>query len=294
MNLDAVAREDAPAETGAGASGYAIREPRSPEELSELADVFQAVFKLSDRAAPPAWLMGDTDRAGGLTLGLWHGDEAVGVSYAIAAIDGDGSRSLHSDGLGVLPRHRVKGQAYAIKLAQREHAMRRGFTRITWSFSALRSVNAHLYLTRLGGIGSRYLPDCRGALHTDWQTEGGVPLDEFFVDWQLDSQRVRSRLAAEMPALDLDSIPVLNSCEGSAPELRLKEIGEPPRADRLAVEVAPDYQWLVDHAPAVARDWRSRTRPLFLDLFERGYVLLECLHDAGSNRAHYVFQQVSR
>jgi predicted GNAT superfamily acetyltransferase len=293
MNLDAVATDEASADAEAKIAGYAIREPRDLDELSQLADVFQAVFKLSDRAAPPAWLMGDTDKAGGLTLGLWQGDQAVGVSYAIAVID-DSGYSLYSDGLGVLPQHRARGQAYAVKLAQREHALRRGCRRITWSFSALRSVNAHLYLTRLGAIGSKYVVDYRGALDSDWQTEGGVPLDEFFVEWKLDSQRVQSRLAGQAPALDLDSVPVLNSCEGTAPRLTLKEIGELPQADRLAVEVAPDYQWLVDHEPALAHEWRSRTRPLFLDLFERGYLLAECLHDPFSDRAHYVFEKASR
>jgi chorismate synthase len=297
MNPDVAVHGEAPPTSVTVAGEYEIRQPRDLEELSQLADVFQAVFKLSDRAAPPAWLMGDTDKAGGLTLGLWRGDRAVGVSYAIASIDDHGYH-LYSDGLGVLREHRAQGQAYAVKLAQREHALRHGCTRITWTFSALRSVNAHLYMTRLGAIGSKYIADYRGALDTDWQTEGGIPLDEFFVDWQLDSERVRSRLVGEMPALDLNTIPVMTSCEGSAPEVALKEIegppAEPPPGRRLAVEVTPDYQWLVDRAPALARDWRGRTRPVFLALVERGYVLTECLHDPASNRTHYVFEQRSR
>jgi predicted GNAT superfamily acetyltransferase len=81
---------------------YVIRPPSNIEEYGQLADVFQAVFALRDRANPPAWLMEDTTKVGGLTLGLWEGDKGVGFSYAFAGLDSAGPY-LYSSGLGVLP-----------------------------------------------------------------------------------------------------------------------------------------------------------------------------------------------
>jgi predicted GNAT superfamily acetyltransferase len=177
---------------------YVIRPPANIEEYGQIADVYQAVFALRDRANPPAWLLEDTTKVGGLTLGLWDGDKGVGFSYAFAGLDSAGPY-LYSSGLGVLPGHRSRGQAYEMKVAQRTLARELGYRRIKWTFSALRSVNAHLYITRLGGVGSAYVFDTRGSFDSDWVTEGGVPLDEFVVEWELDSERVGARVGGAGP-----------------------------------------------------------------------------------------------
>jgi predicted GNAT superfamily acetyltransferase len=277
--------------TSGSSTEYVIREPRDMEDFAQLARVFQAVFRLADPAAPPAWLMEDTTKAGGLTLGLWLGDKAVGFSYAFGGID-KGVPSLYSDGLGVLPEHRAHGQAYAMKLAQREHALKLGYQRITWTFSALRSVNAHLYLTRLGAVASKYILDNRGPFGSEWQVEGDVPLDEFFVEWQLDSERVRSRLESIEHAPELDAARVISRCTGSPPMRVLEHVDDLPGTDRVAVEVPSDFQALVDEAPALAHDWRNKTRPLFARLIEDGYVLTESPYDPVTRRGHYVFERL--
>jgi len=291
MSLHGVSAGGPQRTTNGSSTGYVIREPRDIGDFAQLAHVFQIVFRLADAAAPPAWLMEDTTKAGGLTLGLWHGDKAVGFSYAVGGID-KGLPSLYSDGLGVLVEHRAHGQAYAMKLVQREHALKLGYQRITWTFSALRSVNAHLYLTRLGAVASKYIPDNRGPFGSEWQVEGDVPLDEFFVEWQLDSERVRSRLEGVEHAPELDAaVPVISQCSGSAPTRVLEQVDDLPGTDRVAVEVPSDFQVLVDEAPTLAHDWRTKTRPLFSKLIEEGYALTESPYDPETRRGHYVFER---
>jgi predicted GNAT superfamily acetyltransferase len=271
---------------------YLIREPRDLTEFAALAAVFQAVFQMPDSAAPPAWLMEDSAKAGGLTLGMWRGEEAVGVSFAFPGVDATGTPYLYSDGLGVLPEHRDRGHAIDMKLAQREHALRRGYGRILWTFSALRSVNAYLYVTRLGATGSEYILDKRGVLDAEWGTEGGVPFDEFLIEWRLDSERVRRRLDGERPEVDLGAVPVLNRCDGEPARRQIEAVLDPPVGAKLvAVEVPPNYQELVDDAPELARKWHEGTRPIFAGLLELGYGLADCLHDRDSDRVHYLFER---
>jgi predicted GNAT superfamily acetyltransferase len=273
---------------------YVIREPAGIEEYAQVAAVFQQVFSLPDRAVPPAWLMEDSTKAGGLTLGLWHGGQAVGFSYALAGLDGGGPY-LYSSGLGVLPAHRSGGRAYALKVAQRALALDHGYRQMRWTYSALRSVNAHLYLTRLGGLASRYVIDTRGSFDSDWVTEGGVPLDEFAVDWDLESGRVRSRLdgAPGAPGAGLDAGPSISRCSGPASERVLNEIDAAPPAGAAVCEIPADFQFLVSRAPDLAHDWRAKTRPVFAQLMDTGFRLTECIRDAGRQRAYYVFEQAA-
>lgn len=270
---------------------YEIRPPASAEEFAQLARVFQAVFRLSDAATPPGWLMEDSTKAGGLTLGMWLGEEAVGVSYALAG-RADGEPCLFSDGLGVLAEHRGKGRAIDLKLAQRDAALAIGYKRIKWTFSALRAVNAHLYLSRLGGRSRSYVVDYRGGHTTDWQTEGDIPLDEFVVEWDLESERVRSRLAEGGPPADATELPTLISqCEGEGLKRRLLGTRKVGDLERLAVEVPPDFQALVDEMPSLAHDWRDQTRPIFVDLERHGFALVECTQDPDSSRTYYIFDR---
>jgi predicted GNAT superfamily acetyltransferase len=272
-------------------SNYVIRPPADIEEYGQIADVYQAVFALRDRANPPAWLLEDTTKVGGLTLGLWDGDKGVGFSWAFAGFDSAGPY-LYSSGLGVLPEHRSRGQAYEMKVAQRTLARELGYRRIKWTFSALRSVNAHLYITRLGGIGSKYVFDTRGSFDSDWVTEGGVPLDEFVVEWELDSPRVRSRLegeGAERPEAPADA-QCISRCSGSGPDRVLDEIDTEPTADRVVCEVPADFQYLVNNTLDLAMDWRAKTRPAFAALMRQGFALTECFYDR-EHGPRYLFER---
>lgn len=270
-------------------SNYVIRPPANSEEYGQLADVFQAVFALRDRATPPAWLMEDTTKVGGLTLGLWDGDKGVGFSYAIAGFDSAGPY-LYSSGLGVLPGHRSRGQAYEMKVAQRTLAREIGYRRIKWTFSALRSVNAHLYLSRLGGVAPEYEFDARGSLDSDWVTEGGVPLDEFIVEWDLDSERVRSRVDGAGAKARQADVYCISRCSGTGPGRMLEEVDIDPTADRVLCEVPADFQYLVNNALDLAMDWRTKTRPAFAALMEQGFALTECFYDR-EHGPRYLFER---
>jgi predicted GNAT superfamily acetyltransferase len=274
---------------GAGADGYAIRPARAIEEFDQLSSVFREVFATSERGAPPPWLMDDLRGAGGLTLGLWHEDRPVGFSFSFAGVE-DGDPYLFSSGLGVLPGHRAGGFALAMKRAQREYALELGYRRIRWTFSALRTVNAHLYTSRLGAVGVGYIPDKRGALAGEWGTEGGVPFDEFLVEWELESPRTLARLGGG-PAPPLEDAVRIVSCRDGLPEVSAGWLERARAADRVALELPADYQALVDRDPDSALRWHRETQPLLVALFAAGYVLSECGRAAASGRALYLLER---
>lgn len=269
-------------------SDYEVRPPHSIEEFQRVAAVMRQVFDLPARAAPPGWLMEDTTKAGGVTLALLKGGAIVGFSYGLVGVEQEGTY-LYSVASGVLVAHRNNHLALEIKRQQREHAISRGYRKATWTFSALRAVNAHLFLTRLGALSRRYLVDTRGSLDREWRTEGGIPIDEFGVEWWLESERVQRRLAGERPSMALDQLRCLTRCQPGKDGVVLSGVDDLQNQERVRFEIPLDFQTMVDVAPELASDWRQQTRPAFTALTDAGYWLTECIRD--QDRSNLVFDR---
>jgi predicted GNAT superfamily acetyltransferase len=89
-------------------------------------------------------------RTGGHVLGAFTQDrQLVGFVAAQPAWHGR-RRYLHSMTLGVLESHRNHGLGRALKLAQRDLALREGIDCIEWTFDPLRAGNANLNINLLG------------------------------------------------------------------------------------------------------------------------------------------------
>src|SRR4029079_559712 len=106
----------------------------------------------------------------------------------------DGRSTLWSHALGVLPEVRGSGTGAALKLAQRQHALRSGIELIEWTCDPLSAASAHLNFNKLGvrveGDEEDLYGDARSALHR------GVPTDRLVVEWHLSTPHVERRVGA--------------------------------------------------------------------------------------------------
>ena len=93
--------------------------------------------------------------------------------------------------VGVQQDFRRRGIGKALKLAQRDEAIRRGIQRIEWTFDPLEIHNAYFNLERLGVICRRYIADAYGPSTSS--LHGRLPTDRLVAEWHLTSPRVRSR-----------------------------------------------------------------------------------------------------
>jgi predicted GNAT superfamily acetyltransferase len=141
-------------------------------------------------------------RIGGQVLGAFLGDNpsAVGFAMALPAVR-NGHPYLHSHMVGVLAEFRNRGIAYALKLAQREDALARGFELMEWTFDPLEIKNAHLNIAKLGALVRRYQRDFYGPSSSPLQ--GGLPTDRVYAEWWLRSDRVERALHGEPRPLDV-------------------------------------------------------------------------------------------
>ena len=184
-------------------------------------------------------------RIGGQVLGALLGDKVVGFAMALPGFR-NGHAYLHSHMVGVLSEHRNFGVARALKLAQRDDAIARGFDLMEWTFDPLEIKNANLNIAKLGAVVRRYKHDFYGPSSSPLQ--GGLPTDRVYAEWWLKSQRVEQTLRGETPCFDV-----------------VEEISVP----------AEIYAWKASEAHRQqARDVQSRNAAALEAAFARGLTVL--------------------
>ena len=171
-----------------------IRELREQDELRELEAMQRDVWGVDEIEVVSTLHFIASIAAGGIALGAFEDGTLAGFAWAFPGFDGK-EPFLHSDMLAVRPQFRDRGVGRALKMAQREHALQRGFTRITWTFDPLQSRNAHLNFHVLGVTSRRYLRDFYGTTSSPLHAGG---TDRLWVEWDLKGRReapeVRERI----------------------------------------------------------------------------------------------------
>jgi len=214
-----------------------------------------------------------TREVGGVLIGAFDGEKPVGFCFGFVGSH-NGRIIFHSHMLAVLPQFREHGIGHKLKLAQREHALAKGFTCITWTFDPLQSQNAYLNFTKLGVIANDYRINFYGE-KTSSALHRFIGTDRLWVNWFLESERVRKRLKCGD-----DVEPSLDELEKHVSLVKMAPDGSPEtRAmvdrDYLLIDVPGDIGVLQQQNPELAVAWRNATRAAFTDALEAGYTVEE-------------------
>ena len=154
--------------------GYSLGLCEKIEQLAECIRVQKEVWGYAEHEFYPLRLFVNLGRIGGHVLGAFTTEgELVGFVASMPAWHGR-HRYLHSLSLGIVHGHENRGLGRALKLAQRDLAMRAGIKSIEWSFDPLRSKNANLNINRLGALVRRYEPNYYGQVETDSSKDSRV------------------------------------------------------------------------------------------------------------------------
>ena len=172
-----------------------IRQASSHPDLDEVTRIQREVWHVEDIDIAGRIQLRASQHAGGSVLvAETDGGIIEGFAYAFPAYE-HGEAFWHSDMLAVRPRSRGTKVGQALKWAQREHALRKGITRITWTFDPMQAGNAHLNLKLLGATVRAYLSDFYGV--TSSALHHGLPTDRLLASWDLQSPRVRALSCGE-------------------------------------------------------------------------------------------------
>jgi predicted GNAT superfamily acetyltransferase len=227
---------------------YTIRACITHNELAACVRLQQMIWKYADLEVYPFRLFVTLSKIGGQVIGAFTGaGKMVGFVASIPAWR-DGRRYYHSLSLGVLPAHENRGLGRALKLKQRELAMRAGIELIEWTFDPLRAKNAFFNVVRLGAICRRYIPNHYGEMQSQFQQ--GLASDRLVAEWWLKSPRVLRAIAGKAARI--------------ARYNPAAAIAIPARIDAVRKS-----------SPATARALQRRVREQFESCFSRTFVVTD-------------------
>jgi predicted GNAT superfamily acetyltransferase len=253
----------------------------------------RAVWGLADLEITSALHLTAALHAGGfLHLAETASGQPVGFCYAFPALR-SGVPHFHSDMLAVLPEYQKKGVGIRLKWAQREEALARGVSLMSWTFDPMQARNAHLNLRRLGATASEFLENFYGI--TTSSIHHGLPTDRLVVRWELDSDRVKALSAAgdQPPTVSAPLCPRINDVKWQAGWA----VSTEPRLDldapELLLEIPPEWNVLCQAAPRVAEDWHGKVRRSLESYLGRGFVAAEFAptEEGGRRRPLYVLRR---
>src|SRR5215471_4871048 len=127
--------------------------------MHEAAALLNRIWGTGDEHVVDPGTMRALAHIGNYVAGAYDGDTLVGASVGFFAADGH----LHSHVTGIAPEHQGHGVGRALKLHQRDWALARGRTAISWTFDPLIARNAYFNLHTLGATAVEYLPDFCGS-----------------------------------------------------------------------------------------------------------------------------------
>lgn len=232
----------------------------------------------------------------GLVLGAYDGRKMVGVLFGFTALD-NGKPYHYSHITGVRKNYQSGGVGFKLKLAQRQHVLRRGQDLVKWTYDPLQAGNAYFNIGKLGAVCRTYWRELYGSL--DDSLNRGRLTDRFEVEWWIRSKMVRDRvekkageeLSSKFPRQDLN---VVNETRKDKRGVRIPlgtRLGL--RDKQLLVEIPQSIARVRDASLNAARDWCLNFRKIFEHYFQRGYVATDVsvLKEQGERRVFYLLEQ---
>jgi predicted GNAT superfamily acetyltransferase len=243
-------------------SGVSISSLDSLEDCDRVRAVIEAVW---GEQVLPREMIRAFQHAGCVLYGAEAEGNLVGFVLGFAGL----ARGLHvhSHMLAAIPGWQDRGVGFALKLAQRAHALDHGIEEVRWTFDPLVARNARFNLAKLGTDAFRLLPSFYGEM-TD-RINRGDRSDRFEVRWRVASTRVEDAITGSPPGARPG--PALLEAVGDpeAPEPRLTGAACAPGA---TVAIPRDHQALKSRHPALASRWRDVSSEAFRMCFDAGLV----------------------
>lgn len=268
-----------------------IRPLTTLEDCREVAQLEKQVWGYTDAEdVVPVPVLIVSIKRGGVLLGSFDASGAMnGFVYSIPGLK-EGRPMQWSHMLGVTAAARSAGVGTLLKLAQREATLAMGLDLIEWTYDPLQAMNAHLNFAKLGVVVEEYEENIYG--ESSSLLHRGSPTDRFVAAWHLKEPHVERRTGARAGPLVRDgsvaSAPVINPSMERGTWLAPGEGRLDLEGRRVLVEIPTGFAAMQVEAPALALEWRMKTRTIFQSYFGRGYRAVDFFLAREARRGHYL------
>jgi predicted GNAT superfamily acetyltransferase len=264
-----------------------IRELTRIDDCRRLPDIQLQVWGHSERDLTPAHQYRISSTMGGILLGAYVGKELAGFVYSFPAI-WNGELVQHSHHLGVLPKFQGYGLGKALKWAQRDWALRRGYSRITWTFDPLQAKNAHLNFHALGGMCRTYLPDFYG-MGSALNLGPKIPTDRLLMEWRIREKRLEGLRRGDVESINLAAIAKALEKRAEGPDSRPASPELELYKKRFLAEMPPNIRdWREKKRHDLIAVWQKDLRRVLTHYFSRGYAVVDFIY---GDRSFYVLER---
>lgn len=219
-----------------------------------------------------------TIRNGGIVLGAYLQDELIGFNYSCPGYM-DEAVYLYSHMIGIKRNYREKGVGELLKIYLKDLASDRGYRNCRWTFDPLEARSGFLNFSKLRGYSDTYIENCYGEMEDPFNR--ALPTDRLCVEWQLiDNDYLR--WDAKVDELIEEAKPVVEWAQNLVglptldPEQSFSK-GEALVQDAYLLPIPTNFQKIKVESPALAEDWRYKTRHVLQEMFEQGYKIIHLL-----------------
>jgi predicted GNAT superfamily acetyltransferase len=230
-----------------------IRELSTPADTIAAAELFDSIWHDPTLLHPELMLV--FAATGNYVAGAYLESTLVGAS--VAFFTGALPRALHSHVAGVADGMRNRGVGLALKLHQRDWALRRGVETIGWTVDPLVRRNIYFNLAKLGATVAAYRQEFYGTM-TD-AVNAGDASDRLLLAWDL---------TADPPGVGVPP-------DGTRPLLTVGDNDEPVVATvtgpDLSCALPDDIVAMRRTSPPLARAWRHALRDTLGAALDHGY-----------------------
>jgi predicted GNAT superfamily acetyltransferase len=244
-----------------GATEYTIRECTTFEDFDACMEMQRSVWRFEPLDITPLRSFVITRRSGGFTLGAFdRSGKLLGFCHALPSFDEWLKPYYYSHMLAVEPSLQNSGIGVRLKFAQRDYALKRGITLISWTFDPLQSRNAYLNIVKLGGVVRKYHVNYYGNQSTS-ALHRGLDTDRLFLEWWVRSERV------------------------------VDAIADKRREDRpeAVVEVPREIEAIKERDIEEAREWQLKVRSEFQKALNEGLYCAGFLTGSTGGNSRYLF-----
>jgi predicted GNAT superfamily acetyltransferase len=214
---------------------------------------------------------------GGVILGAFQDDQMVGYVYSFPGYQPN-KVYLILQNIGVLPSYQHQKIGESLMQFLKEEARTLGYKEIIWTYEPLESVNAYVYLHKMGAVSSDYLKNC----YED--DENGLSVDRFLTRWDLTHPNQENVEISD--TLWKQSYTIHYNPENDSSHLELDFMDIEKQYSYALIPVPSNIERI--RSRTELHGWRVFTRSLFFQFFKHGWEVFDLIKNQDSSIHYYV------